>query len=45
MGNKWVEIWGQAHSNLSHFYYPSAEKTYRFVADSFLLQIFECSDS
>ena len=34
MGNKWVEIWGQAHSNLSHFYYPSAEKTYRFVINS-----------
>ncbi len=34
MENKWVEIWGQAHSNLSYFYYPSAEKTYRFVINS-----------
>lgn len=34
MENKWVQIWGQAHSNLSHFYYPSSEKTYRFVINS-----------
>lgn len=31
MENKWVQVWGQAHSNLSHFFYPSSEKTYRFV--------------
>ncbi len=34
MENKWVQIWGQAHSNLSHFYYPSCEKTFRFVINS-----------
>ncbi|MBQ2759431.1 MAG: hypothetical protein IJO68_08410 [Clostridia bacterium] len=34
MENKWVQVWGQAHSNLSHFYYPSCEKTFRFVINS-----------
>lgn len=34
MENKWVQIWGQAHSNLSHFYYPSCEKTFRFIISS-----------
>lgn len=36
MENKWVQIWGQSHSNLSHFYYPSAEKTFRFVLNTAL---------
>ena len=36
MEKKWVQIWGQAHSNLSHFYYPSAEKTFRFVLNTAL---------
>lgn len=31
MNKNWVEVWGQAHSNLSHFYYPSGEKTFRFI--------------
>ncbi len=34
MGSKWVQIWGQAHSNLSHFYYPSAQKTFRFILNT-----------
>lgn len=36
MESKWVQIWGQAHSNLSHFYYPEDEKTYRFIINSAL---------
>lgn len=36
MHDKWVQIWGQAHSNLSHFYYPEDKKTYRFVINSAL---------
>ncbi len=36
MKENWVQIWGQAHSSLSFFYYPSAEKTYRFVINSAL---------
>ncbi len=36
MNNNWVQIWGQAHSNLSHFYYPSVSKTFRFVINSAL---------
>ena len=31
MSEKWVQVWGQAHSALSHFYYPSCKKTYRTV--------------
>ncbi len=31
MNEKWVQVWGQAHSALSHFYYPSCKKTYRAV--------------
>ncbi len=27
----WVQTWGQAHSALSFFYYPSCKKTYRLV--------------
>ncbi len=34
MLTNWVEIWGQAHAHLSHFYYPSDEKTFRFVLNS-----------
>lgn len=34
MAEKWVQVWGQAHSQLSHFYYPSCEKTFRFVINS-----------
>ena len=36
MENRWVQIWGQAHSALSHFYYPEEEKTFRFVMNSAL---------
>lgn len=36
MQERWVQIWGQAHSSLSLFYYPSSEKTYRFVINSAL---------
>lgn len=36
MKERWVQIWGQAHSSLSLFYYPSSEKTYRFVINSAL---------
>lgn len=31
MSEKWVQAWGQAHSALSFFYYPSCPKTYRMV--------------
>lgn len=31
MDKKWVQVWGQAHSALSFFYYPSCKKTYRLV--------------
>jgi len=31
MSDKWVQVWGQAHSALSFFYYPSCEKTYRLI--------------
>lgn len=31
MSEKWVQAWGQAHSALSFFYYPSSEKTYRMI--------------
>ena len=34
MGKKWVQTWGQAHSALSFFYYPSCPKTYRMVIKS-----------
>lgn len=30
----WVLTWGQSHSSLSLFHYPSAKKTYRLVIDS-----------
>lgn len=31
MDKRWVQTWGQAHSALSFFYYPSCKKTYRLV--------------
>ncbi len=31
MSDKWIQVWGQAHSALSFFYYPSAKKTYRMI--------------
>ncbi len=31
MSDKWIQVWGQAHSALSFFYYPSCPKTYRLV--------------
>lgn len=34
MIDKWVQVWGQAHSALSFFYYPSCKKTYRMVVKS-----------
>lgn len=34
MSEKWVQAWGQAHSALSFFYYPSCSKTYRMVIRS-----------
>ena len=34
MAEKWVQVWGQAHAALSHFYYPSCKKTYRMVVCS-----------
>ena len=34
--NKWVQVWGQAHSAFSFFYYPSCKKTYRLVMKSAL---------
>ena len=36
MNNKWVQVWGQAHSAFSFFYYPSCKKTYRLVIKSAL---------
>ncbi len=34
MEKKWVQTWGQAHSGLSFFYYPSCKKTFRLVVCS-----------
>ena len=34
MSKNWVQVWGQAHSALSLFYYPSSPKTYRMVIKS-----------
>ena len=34
MENNWVQVWGQAHSAFSYFYYPSCSKTYRLVMKS-----------
>ncbi len=34
MNEKWVQAWGQAHSALSFFYYPTCKKTYRMVVCS-----------
>ena len=34
MTEKWVQAWGQSHSALSFFYYPSSKKTYRMVVCS-----------
>lgn len=34
MENKWVQVWGQAHSAFSYFYYPSCEKTFRLIIKS-----------
>ncbi len=34
MSKKWVQVWGQAHSAFSFFYYPSCKKTYRMVIKS-----------
>ncbi len=34
MSGKWVQVWGQAHSAFSFFYYPSCPKTYRTVIKS-----------
>ena len=34
MEAKWVQVWGQAHSALSFFYYPSCKKTYRLIVKS-----------
>lgn len=31
---KWVQTWGQSHSALSLFYYPSMRKTFRLVMNS-----------
>ena len=36
MNNNWVQVWGQAHSAFSFFYYPSCKKTYRLVVKSAL---------
>ena len=36
MNNKWVQVWGQAHSAFSFFYYPSCKKTYRIIMKSAL---------
>lgn len=36
MENNWVQVWGQAHSAFSYFYYPSCPKTYRLVIKSAL---------
>ena len=35
MQGKWVQVWGQAHSAFSFFYYPSCKKTYRMVIRSY----------
>lgn len=35
MQAKWVQVWGQAHSAFSFFYYPSCKKTYRMVIRSY----------
>lgn len=34
MNEKWVQVWGQAHSAFSFFYYPSCKKTYRMIIKS-----------
>lgn len=34
MSDRWVQVWGQAHSAFSFFYYPSCKKTYRTVIKS-----------
>ncbi|NLA77804.1 MAG: hypothetical protein GX851_08280 [Clostridiales bacterium] len=34
MGSNWVQAWGQAHSALSFFYYPSCKKTFRLVMNT-----------
>ncbi|NMP38544.1 MAG: hypothetical protein GX051_10585 [Clostridiales bacterium] len=34
MGDNWVQTWGQSHSALSFFYYPSCKKTYRLVINT-----------
>ena len=34
MKDNWVQVWGQAHSAFSFFYYPSCKKTYRLVIKS-----------
>ncbi len=31
LSDKWIQVWGQAHSALSFFYYPSCKKTYRLI--------------
>lgn len=36
MKENWVQIWGQAHSAFSFFYYPSCKKTYRLIMKSAL---------
>ncbi len=36
MSEKWVQIWGQSHSALSLFYYPSCAKTFRLVMNTAL---------
>ncbi len=36
MNENWVQVWGQAHSAFSFFYYPSCKKTYRLVIKSAL---------
>ncbi|MBQ4338315.1 MAG: hypothetical protein IJC37_02725 [Clostridia bacterium] len=30
----WVQAWGQSHSALSFFYYPSCQKTYRLIVNT-----------
>lgn len=32
--NKWIQTWGQSHSSLSLFMYPSMPKTYRLVMNT-----------
>lgn len=34
MAEKWIQVWGQSHSALSLFYYPSCAKTFRLVMSS-----------